>query len=131
MIFFRSKMEQIVAEFRVRAKKIHPDKNSKSTSANEDFARLSRAKEILTDPHLRKSYDLWRNAGLNIPFDDWLRKANALRSSVHWFHESPTLSIESSSQYANKFSSASNARDWRSEQSSLICIHVQRSEIAQ
>ncbi|OUC44929.1 putative DnaJ domain protein [Trichinella nativa] len=98
-------MEQIVAEFRVRAKKLHPDKNSKSTSANEDFARLSRAKEILTDPHLRKSYDLWRNAGLNIPFDDWLRKANALRSSVHWFHESPTLSIESSSQYANKFSS--------------------------
>ncbi|KRZ97204.1 Structural maintenance of chromosomes protein 1A, partial [Trichinella sp. T8] len=100
-----STMEQIVAEFRVRAKKLHPDKNSKSTSANEDFARLSRAKEILTDPHLRKSYDLWRNAGLNIPFDDWLRKANALRSSVHWFHESPTLSIESSSQYANKFSS--------------------------
>lgn len=42
--------------------------------AGEMFAKLQRAKEVLTDSDLRVKYDCWRRSGLLIPFDMWLSK---------------------------------------------------------
>jgi len=45
-------MEQILTEYRLKAKKIHPDKNLNDPTAKCNFARLQEAKEVLTDPHV-------------------------------------------------------------------------------
>lgn len=42
------------------------------------FARLSKAKDILTDPEKRKAYDAWKNSGIEVPFEKW----QALREST-------------------------------------------------
>ena len=40
----------------------------------EMFAKLQRAKEVLTDPDMRMKYDGWRRSGLLVPFDLWLSR---------------------------------------------------------
>jgi DnaJ-class molecular chaperone len=46
-------LEQIQAAFRAKAKSAHPD----AGGSNEEFEAISRAKRILSDPHLRLTYD--------------------------------------------------------------------------
>lgn len=47
ILFFQT--EQILTEFRIKAKNLHPDKNPDPKAA-EEFAKLVEAKEVLTDP---------------------------------------------------------------------------------
>jgi curved DNA-binding protein CbpA len=49
--------EQILAAYREKAKKYHPDKNSGSEISNEMFRYLAQAKEWLSDPTKRQQYD--------------------------------------------------------------------------
>jgi len=49
--------------YRELSKEMHPDKNP-SPTANEDFAKLQRMREILVDPALRQEYELFGEQGM-------------------------------------------------------------------
>jgi len=78
-----SNIEQINAEYKIRAKALHPDKNNE-TEATKKFACLQRAKQVLTDPTTRTQYDKWRRCGMAISFDDWMAKKDLVHMSMHW-----------------------------------------------
>jgi DnaJ-class molecular chaperone len=49
--------EQILAAYRDKTKKYHPDRNGGSEVSNEMFRYLTQAKDWLIDPIKRKQYD--------------------------------------------------------------------------
>jgi DnaJ family protein C protein 12 len=50
----------------------------------QKFARLAQAKDILTDPEKRQSYDTWRNSGITVPYEKWQALREATKTvSVH------------------------------------------------
>jgi len=55
---------------------VHPDRQQASQDegqhAAEQFARLHRAYEVLSDPESRAKYDRYLAAGLNLSYDTWL-----------------------------------------------------------
>ncbi len=55
---------------------MHPDRQQASQDegrhAAEQFARLHRAYEVLSDPESRAKYDRYLAAGLNLSYDTWL-----------------------------------------------------------
>ena len=93
--------DQILVEFKIKAKLFHPDKirqhglnstpqndndNSQLSNSenqteanlekeismkNDEFKRLLEAKEVLTDVDRRREYDIWRESGLSVPFPLW------------------------------------------------------------
>jgi len=75
--------QQILAEYRVKAKEVHPDKVGVQADP-EDFQAIQEAKETLLDSAKRRLYDKWRSAGLSIPFKQWMGLAASVRSTVHW-----------------------------------------------
>ena len=101
-------VEQILAEYRIKAKLYHPDKQlqqestpAETTTADthsdisshqnnsseeactklrtEQFKRLVEAKEVLCDQDLRRHYDSWRLSGLCMSFKVW----KSLRATNH------------------------------------------------
>ncbi|XP_028403011.1 J domain-containing protein-like [Dendronephthya gigantea] len=78
-----SSEEQIITEYKLRAKALHPDKNG-DVEATDNFITLTRAKEILCDKEKRKQYDTWRRSCLDISFDVWLKMAGSNQMSMHW-----------------------------------------------
>ena len=77
---------QILAEYRVRARECHPDKESGS---HHKFQKIQAAKETLLDPEMRPQYDSWRQAGLAISFQNWLALRASVKTGMHW--ATPTL----------------------------------------
>uniref|UniRef100_A0A4X1TPL6 DnaJ homolog subfamily C member 12 n=1 Tax=Sus scrofa TaxID=9823 RepID=A0A4X1TPL6_PIG len=73
-----SSVEQILAEFKVRALECHPDKHPENSKAVETFQKLQNAKEILTNEASRARYDHWRRSQISMPFQQW----EALSDSV-------------------------------------------------
>ena len=67
----------------------HPDKavGDEKDDANERFQVLQRAKQVLTDPELRRNYDAWRRAGISISFKDWMGNKNATFMVIYFFLE--------------------------------------------
>ncbi|PZU84921.1 MAG: molecular chaperone DnaJ [Shinella sp.] len=49
--------EEIKAAWRTRAKSVHPDQNRNDPNANQRFAEIGRAYEVLKDPKKRNQYD--------------------------------------------------------------------------
>ena len=83
-----SSAEQISTEFKLLARKHHPDKVSDldgKEAAEKHFILLKRAKEVLLDADMRQKYDQWR-AGFRmwISFDDWLKVQSRVHTSIHW-----------------------------------------------
>ncbi|XP_076364353.1 dnaJ homolog subfamily C member 12-like [Tachypleus tridentatus] len=78
-----SSTEQILAEYRCRAVGIHPDKNPDS-NAVQRFQKLQRAKDVLTDPEMRKLYDKWRRGCIAMPFEQWTNLGKSAHTSMHW-----------------------------------------------
>ncbi len=73
-------MEQITAEYRLRARELHPDKNKgEEVEVTDQFKRLQEAKETLTDPNRRADYDKWRTSGLAISWKEW----KAMKGKTH------------------------------------------------
>ncbi|XP_048666068.1 dnaJ homolog subfamily C member 12 isoform X3 [Marmota monax] len=66
-----SSVEQILAEFKVRALECHPDKHPENSKAVETFQKLQKAKEILTNEESRARYDHWRRSQISMPFHQW------------------------------------------------------------
>ncbi|XP_071808355.1 dnaJ homolog subfamily C member 12-like isoform X1 [Asterias amurensis] len=79
-----SSTEQINVEFKVRALDVHPDKNPDDPSAADKFAKLQRARDILTDEKKRKEYDYWRRSGLAVPYTSWIAMKDTMHTSMHW-----------------------------------------------
>jgi len=75
--------EQILAEYKVRAKTCHPDKNP-DPQCQERFQRLLQAKTILTDPKERDLYDSWRSSGIAMKYNQWRSLKDSVKSSMHW-----------------------------------------------
>ncbi|XP_034631374.1 dnaJ homolog subfamily C member 12 isoform X2 [Trachemys scripta elegans] len=76
-----STVEQILAEFKVKALECHPDKHPGNPKAVENFQKLQQAKEILTNEESRACYDYWRRSKITIPFQQW----EALNNSIKTF----------------------------------------------
>jgi len=76
--------EQIVAEYRAKSLKFHPDKFPNDPNKIEIYYLLNKAYEILGNPEERKQYDLWRHSGLSIPYDTWRKMEEEKRLSFHW-----------------------------------------------
>ncbi|PKK28286.1 dnaJ homolog subfamily C member 12 isoform X1 [Columba livia] len=79
-----STVEQILAEFKVKALECHPDKHPGNPKAVEDFQKLQQAKEILTNEESRARYDYWRRSRITIPFQQWEALSSSVKTSMHW-----------------------------------------------
>uniref|UniRef100_A0A0R3S5Z3 J domain-containing protein n=1 Tax=Elaeophora elaphi TaxID=1147741 RepID=A0A0R3S5Z3_9BILA len=76
-----STTSQIMADYRKRIRQLHPDKSFKQVP--EIFYELQKAKNILTDDEMRRTYDAWLNCSINIPWSLWLENSHSL-SGIHW-----------------------------------------------
>jgi len=72
--------EQILTEYRVRAKETHPDKEGNT----EDFQTIQEAKETLLNKAKRTMYDKWRSAGIGVSFNQWESMKESVQTSMHW-----------------------------------------------
>ncbi|KAM3912670.1 dnaJ homolog subfamily C member 12 [Leptodactylus fuscus] len=79
-----STVEQIIAEYKVRALERHPDKHPSDHKAVEDFQKLQQAKDILTNEESRAHYDYWRRSKIMIPFRQWEALNDSIKMSMHW-----------------------------------------------
>ncbi|XP_003783669.1 dnaJ homolog subfamily C member 12 [Otolemur garnettii] len=79
-----SSVEQILAEFKVRALECHPDKHPENSKAVETFQTLQKAKDILTNEERRARYDHWRRSQMSIPFLQWEALSDSVKTSMHW-----------------------------------------------
>ncbi|MBZ3885923.1 DnaJ-like protein subfamily C member 12 [Sciurus carolinensis] len=79
-----SSVEQILAEFKIRALECHPDKHPENSKAVETFQKLQRAKEILTNEESRARYDHWRRSQISMPFQQWETLTDSVKMSMHW-----------------------------------------------
>ncbi|XP_017357560.1 dnaJ homolog subfamily C member 12 isoform X1 [Cebus imitator] len=79
-----SSVEQILAEFKVRALECHPDKHPENSKAVETFQKLQKAKEILTNEESRAHYDHWRRSQISMPFQQWEALNDSVKMSMHW-----------------------------------------------
>ncbi|XP_050664958.1 J domain-containing protein [Leptidea sinapis] len=79
-----STVEQITAEYKVRALQYHPDKNGGDKEAEAMFQKLKEAKETLCDPSRRCLYDKWKNSGISMGYKQWLGMKEHVQQSMHW-----------------------------------------------
>ncbi|XP_055969455.1 dnaJ homolog subfamily C member 12 [Sorex fumeus] len=79
-----SSVEQILAEFKIRALECHPDKHPENTKAVETFQKLQKAKEVLTNEESRARYDHWRRSQIAMPFQQWEALSDSVKTSMHW-----------------------------------------------
>lgn len=80
-----SNTEQILTEFRLRAKDCHPDKSAgREQSDPETFQKLLKAKNTLIDSTERGYYDRWLDAGIAISFEQWRGLKDTVKTSMHW-----------------------------------------------
>lgn len=87
-VYFQQ-VDQIMTEYKNRALILHPDKNDGDDESVEKFKLLQKAKNILTDPVMKKKYDNWLNSGLNVSFSKWI-ELNKSGQSFHWIKEPVT-----------------------------------------
>ncbi|KAM6415495.1 dnaJ homolog subfamily C member 12 [Rhynochetos jubatus] len=79
-----STVEQILAEFKIKALECHPDKHPGNPKAVENFQKLQQAKEVLTNGESRARYDYWRRSKITVPFRQWEALSSAVKTSMHW-----------------------------------------------
>ncbi|XP_066047923.1 dnaJ homolog subfamily C member 12 isoform X1 [Chamaea fasciata] len=79
-----STVEQILAEYKIKALECHPDKHPGNPKAVETFQKLQRAKETLTHAESRARYDFWRRSRVAVPFQQWEALSSSMRTSMHW-----------------------------------------------
>ncbi|XP_066959580.1 J domain-containing protein [Macrobrachium rosenbergii] len=79
-----STVEQIQAEYKVRALQLHPDKNPDDPDAEAQFQKLQVAKDTLTDPEKRAKYDRWLNSGILVSYETWCGMKQHMTTNLHW-----------------------------------------------
>ncbi|KAK7113370.1 dnaJ homolog subfamily C member 12-like [Littorina saxatilis] len=103
--------EQITTEYRARVLHCHPDKHPDDPTAAEQFGRLSKAKETLTNPDTRAKYDKWRRSGIAMSYDAWCGMRDSVHTSMHWATKAPQPQIVAPSDQAASSSSKTGERD--------------------
>lgn len=94
-----SSVEQILTEFKLRARECHPDKHPENSKAVETFQKLQKAKDILTNDESRARYDHWRRSQVSMPFQQWEALSDTVKTSMHWAVRSKKdLMLEESDQ---------------------------------
>lgn len=79
-----STCEQIAAEYRIKARSLHPDKamhnmDDERNDLNQRFQHLQFAKDILTNPKKRQHYHLWLACGsMQFPLKQWMQNQEKL-----------------------------------------------------
>ncbi|XP_074814973.1 dnaJ homolog subfamily C member 12 isoform X1 [Natator depressus] len=119
-----STVEQILAEFKVKALECHPDKHPGNPKAVENFQKLQQAKEILTNEESRACYDYWRRSKITIPFQEWEALSNSIKTSMHWavrskkepMLEAPELNNSNNITNATWAQQAENSKDGLSDE---------------
>ncbi|NXC32477.1 DJC12 protein, partial [Campylorhamphus procurvoides] len=79
-----STVEQILAEYKMKALECHPDKHPGNPKAVESFQKLQQAKEVLSHEESRARYDYWRRSKISIPFQQWEALSSSVKTSMHW-----------------------------------------------
>lgn len=79
-----SSTDQINAEFRQKAKLLHPDKNPGDQNTAKLFERLQKARNVLCNEDSRRRYDFWRRSGIAVPYEQWVELSGAVHTSLHW-----------------------------------------------
>lgn len=79
-----SSVEQIQAEYKIRALQFHPDKNPEDPSAEAHFQKLQIAKDTVTDPEKRIKYDRWLNSGISVSYEQWCGMKQHMTTNLHW-----------------------------------------------
>ncbi|XP_064638728.1 dnaJ homolog subfamily C member 12-like isoform X2 [Lineus longissimus] len=105
-----SSEEQILTEYKLRALECHPDKNPDDPDAAEVFAKLNRAKEVLTDAKMREAYDKWRHSEIPMPFERWMNMKDSMQTTMHWVMKTKSDPMIESSQQSQMASSAGNPK---------------------
>uniref|UniRef100_A0AC35U894 J domain-containing protein n=1 Tax=Rhabditophanes sp. KR3021 TaxID=114890 RepID=A0AC35U894_9BILA len=101
-----SDKEQIIYEYKILAKKYHPDKNESKCQVM--FQQLHYAKEILTNDRTRKHYDNYLKMGSIMPLKEWMdnldriQQVNYLLLSKIYFVE---FSLDNKNPSTNHISS--------------------------
>ncbi|CAF2122569.1 unnamed protein product [Rotaria magnacalcarata] len=90
-----SNKDQIQAEYRIRALRLHPDKNQDDPNTMDQFKQLQEAKEILSDDVKRKAYDHWRNSHITISWKTWQSITERSQPTFHWIVTKKEPMIES------------------------------------
>ena len=108
-----SSVEQIGTEFKLLARRHHPDKVTdpeEKEAAEKHFVLLKKARDVLLDTEMRHNYDQWR-AGYRmwISFDDWLKMQSRVHTSLHWATNTPKMaSLETSDSSCVSYSSSTS-----------------------
>ncbi|CAH8636489.1 unnamed protein product [Schistosoma mattheei] len=76
--------DQILYEYRIKARELHPDKNSEPNSASR-FQKIQRAKEVLTNSNLRSMYDTWLFSNISVSFEQYLGLQKNFEECMHWY----------------------------------------------
>ena len=90
-----SSEEQISTEFKLLARRHHPDKvadPSEKDAAEKRFLLLKKGRDVLLDADMRQKYDQWRTGFSKwINFEDWMRMQSRLHTSIHWASNTPKM----------------------------------------
>ncbi|PAV72211.1 hypothetical protein WR25_00035 [Diploscapter pachys] len=99
-----SSTEQIQAEYRQLARKLHPDKQTEEDrpEASKKFSEIQNAYELLTNENRRKLYDQWLSYPLPMDFEEFERNSDAIRMSMHWASPRQTPMIASEEKEKKK-----------------------------
>ncbi|KAK2156988.1 hypothetical protein LSH36_201g04019 [Paralvinella palmiformis] len=132
-----SSIEQICAEYRLKAVECHPDKHPEDPDAAKKFATLQRAKETLCDPKLRVQYDTWKRSGLSMSYQDWKARKDTIHTSLHWavMKKKEPMIEDVKNETDNEPCSYTTAEEswisggWRRESSSSILNQFRNYEI--
>ncbi|XP_027752470.1 dnaJ homolog subfamily C member 12 isoform X1 [Empidonax traillii] len=96
-----STVEQILAEYKIKALECHPDKHPGNPKAVESFQKLQQAKEVLTNEESRARYDYWRQSKITIPFQQWEALSSSVKTSMHWAVQSKKEQMLEAPDFSN------------------------------
>ncbi|CAH8662173.1 unnamed protein product [Schistosoma curassoni] len=102
--------DQILYEYRIKARELHPDKNSEPNSASL-FQKIQKAKEVLTNSNLRSMYDTWLFSNISVSFEQYLGLQKNFEECMHWYsnaNKTPRM-LDSTSDSDGRFINENNS----------------------
>ncbi|GMR47984.1 hypothetical protein PMAYCL1PPCAC_18179, partial [Pristionchus mayeri] len=78
-----SSKDQILTEYRVRAREMHPDKSGDQHNKIA-FLQVQEAMAVLGDEVRRSRYNEWIHSPLPLTFDQFEKNIDTVKQSTHW-----------------------------------------------
>lgn len=92
-----SSKEQITTEYRFLCKQYHPDRITdgiQNTEDSEQYYKITKAYEVLSNEKQRKDYDKWMGSGLSVSYERWKQLSAVSHTSLHWGTRKSQLALE-------------------------------------